>query len=196
MGGRSTPTSVSSCSHGFRKWLEIHADRSHNLRMHNIIKIALLVGLVGLYGCGGGASDEPGEDPSASGTDSPDVDAGEETAKAEGDWSVGDTIPSGMEGVADIQVLEVHKNGQGPVCGSGKSATLAYKAMLADGTVIDPGTRPFTFTVGPGNAIKGWHVIVAKMRVGDSFTVTVPQQLAYGPSKGDLKFDMELLKFE
>ncbi len=82
------------------------------------------------------------------------------------------------------------------MCGSGKSATLAYKAMLADGTVIDPGTRPFTFKVGAGQAIKGWDVIVAKMRVGDSFTVTLPQQLAYGASKGDLKFDMELLSFK
>ena len=111
-------------------------------------------------------------------------------------WSSGDTIPSGMANVSDIQILEVHKNGSGDECGSGKSATLKYKAMLADGTVIDPGTRPFTFTVGAGKAIKGWDVIVAKMRVGDSFTILLPQQLAYGPSKGDLKFDMELLSFQ
>jgi FKBP-type peptidyl-prolyl cis-trans isomerase len=34
------------------------------------------------------------------------------------------------------------------------------------------------------------------MRVGDSFTIALPQALAYGPSKGDLKFDMELLSFK
>ena len=39
-------------------------------------------------------------------------------------------------------------------------------------------------------------MIVAKMRVGDSFTLALPQQLAYGPSRGDLKFDMELLSFK
>ncbi|MBL4771249.1 MAG: FKBP-type peptidyl-prolyl cis-trans isomerase [Planctomycetes bacterium] len=72
-------------------------------------------------------------------------------------------------------------------------ATLKYKAMLANGTVIDPGTRPFSFKVGAGRAIKGWDVVVAKMRVGDSFTIILPMKLAYGPSKGDLKFDMELL---
>lgn len=111
-------------------------------------------------------------------------------------WSAGDTIPSGMANVADIQILEVHRNGSGDECGNGKNATLKYKAMLADGTVIDPGTRPFSFKVGAGKAIKGWDVVVAKMRVGDSFTILLPQQLAYGPSKGDLKFDMELLAFE
>jgi FKBP-type peptidyl-prolyl cis-trans isomerase len=111
-------------------------------------------------------------------------------------WSAGDTIPAGRAGVPDIQILEVHGNGTGEVCGTGRRATLAYKAMLIDGQVIDPGTRPFTFRVGAGEAIQGWDVIVAKMRVGDSFTLVIPQQLAYGPSRGDLKFDMELLSFE
>ncbi len=111
-------------------------------------------------------------------------------------WTQGDTIPSNKAGVSDIQILTVHANGTGPVCGSGKQATLAYKAMKADGTVIDPGTKPFSFKVGAGQAIKGWDIVVAKMRVGDNFTIRVPQALAYGPSKGDLKFDMELLSFK
>lgn len=108
-------------------------------------------------------------------------------------WAVGDTIPSGIDGVADLELLKVHSNGAGPVCGVGKMATLKYKAMLANGKVIDPGNRPFSFKVGAGRAIKGWDVVVSKMRVGDSFTITLPQELAYGPSKGDLMFDMELL---
>ena len=49
--------------------------------------------------------------------------------------------------------------------------------------------------MGAGKAIKGWDVVVSRMRVGDSFTIVLPQQSAYGPSKGDLKFDMELLSF-
>ncbi|MFT6362224.1 MAG: FKBP-type peptidyl-prolyl cis-trans isomerase [Planctomycetota bacterium] len=110
-------------------------------------------------------------------------------------WSDGDTMPSGRDGVADIQILKVHANGSGPACGPGKRATLAYTAMLANGKVLDPGTRPFSFKVGAGEAISGWDVVVAEMRVGDSFTIMLPQELAYGPSKGDLKFDMELLSF-
>ncbi|MFT4539061.1 MAG: FKBP-type peptidyl-prolyl cis-trans isomerase [Planctomycetota bacterium] len=142
------------------------------------------------------AQEEPAETPSVDehAGESADEDVSEgPDESANGDWTVGDTIPSGMEGVADITILAVHKNGSGDVCGTGKTATLKYKAMLADGKVIDPGTRPFSFEVGSGRAIKGWDVIVSKMRIGDSFTATCPQQLAYGASKGDLKFDMELL---
>ncbi len=117
----------------------------------------------------------------------------EDPVAAEGDWAAGDTIPSGMPGVPDIQILAVHANGSGDPCGLGKTAKLKYKAMLANGRVIDPGTLPFSFGVGSGKAIKGWDVVVSKMRVGDSFTILLPMKLAYGPSKGDLKFDMELL---
>ncbi len=115
---------------------------------------------------------------------------------ADGDWIKGDTIPSGMEGVPDIQILAVHKNGSGDACGMGKTATLKYKAMLANGQVIDAGRKPFNFRVGAGRAIKGWDVVVSKMRVGDSFTILLPMKLAYGPSRGDLKFDMELISVE
>ncbi|MEE8146906.1 MAG: hypothetical protein V3T24_04830, partial [Longimicrobiales bacterium] len=65
--------------------------------------------------------------------------------EADAGWSDGDTIPSGMADVPDIKILQVHKNGSGDACGTGKTATLKYKAMLADGTVLDPGTRPFSF---------------------------------------------------
>lgn len=165
--------------------------------------------LTGSIGCSGGAdlmaaegSDGPDPEstenqPAATNSPTSDQDStdmeSDEMNDAVAGWSPGDTIPSGMANVPDIQILEVHKNGSGEECGGGRTATLKYKAMLADGTVIDPGTRPFSFKVGAGKAIKGWDVVVAKMRVGDSFTITLPQQLAYGPSKGDLKFDMELL---
>jgi len=166
--------------------------REQNFDMNDIIKIGLVIGLAGLLGCRGEAREEAAAELTVAGAS---TSVSSSTAKEAGGWSAGDTIPSGMDGVPDIEILTVHKNGDGPACGNGKSATLAYKAMLADGTVIDPGTRPFTFTVGAGRAIKGWDVIVSRMRVGDSFTVALPQQLAYGPSKGDLKFDMELLSF-
>jgi len=155
----------------------------------NIMGVGFAIGLLGLTGCRGETQRN------AEAAASPNNATTSEAPKTEGPWSVGDTISSGMDGVPDIRVLEVRKNGDGAVCGTGKSATLAYKAMLADGTVIDAGKRPFSFTVGSGQAIKGWDVVVAKMRVGDSFTIALPQQLAYGPSKGDLKFDMELLSF-
>ena len=111
----------------------------------------------------------------------------------ENDWAEGDTISSGDPTIPDIQLIEVRRNGSGSACGTGKMAKLNYTAMLATGEVIDPGLRPFEFSVGGGMAIQGWDIVVAKMRIGDSFTILLPQDLAYGPSKGDLKFDMELL---
>ncbi len=113
--------------------------------------------------------------------------------KTDNGWAEGDTIDSGNASIPAIRILKVHNNGEGPVCGTGKMAKLKYKAMLANGSVLDPGTRPFEFRVGGGQAIKGWDIVVAKMRVGDSFTILLPQDLAYGPSKGDLMFDMQLL---
>ncbi len=156
-----------------------------------ILTILGLVLLAGLASCSNtDSSDSTDQAPEANGG----TDATTDTTAA-GGWSAGDTIPSGMANVPDIDILEVHANGSGDVCGNGKSATLKYKAMKADGTVIDPGTRPFTFVVGGGGAIKGGDVIVARMRGGASFTIALPQDLAYGPAQGDLKFDMELLSF-
>ncbi|MFT7667408.1 MAG: FKBP-type peptidyl-prolyl cis-trans isomerase [Planctomycetota bacterium] len=154
--------------------------------MRNFTTISLALLFAGLASCS--TQNDLSTDSSQ-----PMVEQTVETSVPTSTWAAGDTIPAEMSGVADIQILEVHNNGTGEVCGLGKTATLQYVAMLADGTVIDPGTRPFSFAVGQGKAIKGWDVVVSKMRVGDSFTITLPQQLAYGPSKGDLKFDMELL---
>lgn len=113
--------------------------------------------------------------------------------KDQGPWEAGDFIAPGRAGVPNIEILEVRANGEGEVAGLGKTATLKYKAMKADGSVVDPGQAPFTFKVGAGKAIKGWDVIVAKMRVGDSFTILLPKALAYQDRFGDMKFDMELL---
>lgn len=144
---------------------------------------------------GAPTADAPTEETPTEETPAEETPADDAPVAAAG-WSDGDTIPSGRDGVPDIQILKVHKNGSGPKCGTGKRATLAYKAMLADGTVLDPGTRPFSFNVGKREAIVGWDIVVAEMRIGDSFTILLPQQLAYGPGRGDLKFDMELLTVE
>ena len=160
-------------------------------------KILIALAIVGLAACASEENTNTAESALPDEvTNAPEA-APEPVADAEtSTWAVGGTIPHDRPGVPDIQILEVRENGTGPVCGNGKSATLAYKAMTADGTVLDPGTRPYTFTVGTGNAIDGWHVMVAQMRVGDDFTILLPQQLAYGPQRGDLKFDMKLLSFE
>ncbi len=165
---------------------------SSNAPVCNLIKTPRrLLGLALMAALAACSSDPaptaPSDEPSAAQKQGP--------IKDQGPWEVGDQIASGLANGPNIEILEVRANGEGDVCGVGKSATLKYVAMKADGTVMDPGDRPFTFRVGSGEAIKGWDVIVAKMRVGDNFTLTLPQDLAYGPSRGDLKFDMELLSF-
>lgn len=63
--------------------------------------------------------------------------------------------------------------------------------------------RPFKFTLGAGQVIKGWDIGVAKLSLGEKAVLSVPSALGYGssgvgPIKGgtDLEFDVELLKIE
>lgn len=167
--------------------------------MQRILMLGLTLTLAMTAACG--SKDEGGY------VDDAKEGAGGGAAAKKDDPSGGDTtsprtIPSGKPGVPDIQILAVHKTGTGEKCGTGKVASLKYKAMLADGRVIDPGARPFTFPVGQRRAIEGWDIVVAQMRVGDSWTVRIPSALAYGPRgrapvppNADMKFDMELLSF-
>jgi hypothetical protein len=62
--------------------------------------------------------------------------------------------------------------------------------------------RPFKFTLGQGNVIKGWDEGVPGMKVGGKRKLTIPWRMAYGeagsgdkiPPKAALKFDVELLE--
>lgn len=61
--------------------------------------------------------------------------------------------------------------------------------------------RPFTFSIGVGQVIKGWDEGVLTMQVGEKRRLYIPADLAYGaysPSRGipphsNLIFDVELL---
>ena len=64
-----------------------------------------------------------------------------------------------------------------------KTVRVHYTGTLADGTVLDSSRErdPFEFAVGTGQVIKGFDDAVADMAVGDTKTVTVPSDDAYGP---------------
>lgn len=106
----------------------------------------------------------------------------------------------------------VLKTGTGEVIGNGKHASVNYTGKLMDGVVFDSNedpkfnhVQPIDFNVGQGQMIKGWDMMVAKMKVGDKVTAILPSSLAYGnrampgsPIKENsvLIFDIDLLKAE
>lgn len=61
--------------------------------------------------------------------------------------------------------------------------------------------KPFQFTLGAGQVIKGWDEAVSKMKIGERRIVYIPAALAYGqtgvpgviPANTDLIFDIEVI---
>ena len=63
--------------------------------------------------------------------------------------------------------------------------------------------KPFTFTLGSSEVIKGWDIGVAGMSVGGERRITVPANLAYGkkalpeiPANSTLIFDIKMLEIK
>jgi len=63
-----------------------------------------------------------------------------------------------------------------------------YTGTLENGTVFDTseGGEPLEFTLGEGKMIPGFEQAVLGMKVGESKTVTIPANEAYGPYRDDL----------
>ena len=66
---------------------------------------------------------------------------------------------------------------------SGDTVTVHYTGTLEDGTAFDSseGGEPLEFAIGSGNVIPGFEQAVLGMNPGDSKTVTIPADDAYGP---------------
>ena len=105
--------------------------------------------------------------------------------------------PSGLE-YWDIKL------GTGPTAEKGQTVKVHYTGWLTTGKKFDSSVdsaRPFSFTLGAGEVIKGWDEGVAGMKVGGKRQLKIPSQLAYGekgypgviPPNATLVFDVELL---
>ncbi|HEY2509858.1 MAG TPA: FKBP-type peptidyl-prolyl cis-trans isomerase [Polyangiaceae bacterium] len=94
--------------------------------------------------------------------------------------------------------------GKGAEAKTGDTVSVHYVGTLADGKEFDSSRKrgkPFTFTLGRGNVIKGWDQGVPGMKVGGKRKLVIPSSLAYGdrgmpptiPPKATLTFEVELV---
>ena len=74
----------------------------------------------------------------------------------------------------------------------GDKVGIHYTCKLEDGTVADSsnGTDPIEFTLGKGEVIKGLEEAVMGMKVGQSKSVNVPPDKAYGLRHEDWALDV------
>lgn len=89
----------------------------------------------------------------------------------------------------------------------GDVLNMHYTGKLEDGTEFDssiPRDRPFTFTLGTGQVIKGWDQGLLGMCEGEKRKLVIPADLGYGdrgappkiPGGATLIFEVELLSIE
>jgi peptidylprolyl isomerase len=79
----------------------------------------------------------------------------------------------------------------------GDNVSVHYTGSLEDGTVFDTshGGDPLTFTIGSGQMITGFDNAVRGMKVGETKTVTLTPDQAYGQYRQDLIITLDLDTF-
>ena len=67
--------------------------------------------------------------------------------------------------------------GTGATIVAGTALNVKYSGALANGSVFDSGTYPFTI---PGQVIQGWNEGLLGMKIGGSRQLIIPPSLGYG----------------
>ncbi len=76
---------------------------------------------------------------------------------------------------------------------TGDRVKVHFEGYLEDGTVFGSSMddEPFEFTIGEKNMLPGFENAVIGMQKGDTKTITLPPEEAYGPHKKELVSVME-----
>lgn len=79
----------------------------------------------------------------------------------------------------------------------GDTVKVNYIGKLKDGTVFDTseGREPLEFTLGQGQLIPGFEEAVEGMEPGQTNTVNIPAEKAYGPRNEDWIIEVEREEF-
>ncbi|MFC2035982.1 peptidylprolyl isomerase [Chloroflexota bacterium] len=75
----------------------------------------------------------------------------------------------------------------------GDTVKVLYTGTLEDGTIFDTSREqePLKFIIGAGQMIPGFEGAVRGMQVGQTKTVTIPTEEAYGPHRDGLVMEIE-----
>lgn len=75
---------------------------------------------------------------------------------------------------------------------NGDTVKVHYTGTLADGTVFDSSLErePLEFTLGEGQLIPGFEKTVLGMSAGESRTVIIPAEEAYGPYRAEMVLEV------
>ena len=142
--------------------------------------------------------------------DTDDLSLGEQTVEVDLKKEINDSSEQISEGGDEMTVNELIIEdivvGDGAEAVSGKTITVHYTGTLTDGTKFDSSLDrgvPFTFDLGAGRVIEGWDKGFAGMKVGGVRKLTIPGDMAYGPSgtsgippNATLIFEVQLLEVE
>lgn len=80
---------------------------------------------------------------------------------------------------------------------SNKTVKVHYTGSLSDGTVFDSSRErePFEFVLGANQVINGFDNAVAGMAIGETKSVTIPVEEAYGPYHEEMVHEIAYSQF-
>jgi FK506-binding nuclear protein len=109
---------------------------------------------------------------------------------------------SNSRNVQGVIIEELQAGNPGRVAKNGDRLQMHYVGKLkANNRIFDSSKKPFSFTLGRGEVIKGWDIGCAGMMVGGKRRLTIPPEKGYGrggagsaiPGNATLVFEISLV---